>query len=113
MHKMKQTNELQASLDFASRSEEAENYCKGCTRPQILISRGHVWGPMAENSLYGYQTCKKFCRESGSSAPDWGKCEGPAPAPPEGHHGQGWPGHWQILPGLPWALPESAPAPEC
>lgn len=40
MHKMRQTNELQASLDFASGMEEAENSCKGYEYAQILISRG-------------------------------------------------------------------------
>lgn len=40
MLKMRQTNELQASLDFASALEEAGNSSKGDEYAQTLISRG-------------------------------------------------------------------------
>lgn len=40
MLKMRQTNELQASLDFASALEETENSSKGYEYAQMLISRG-------------------------------------------------------------------------
>lgn len=106
MHKMKQTNELQASLDFASRSEEAENSCKQCTRPQIPISRGHVWGPMAENSLHGYQTCKQEILSGEWLLAPWlGKVCGPSAT-----MARSGPATDKRLP---WALPEAALAPEC
>lgn len=40
MLKMRQTNELQASLDFAIALEEAENSSKGYEYAQTLSSRG-------------------------------------------------------------------------
>ena len=55
MLKMRQTNELQASLDFASALEETENSSKGYEYAQMLISRG----PLTWELSRGFQTSKK------------------------------------------------------
>lgn len=59
MHKMRQTNELQASLDFASGLEEAENSCEGMNIPRHPFTGGSARGPLTENCLHGYHTSKQ------------------------------------------------------
>lgn len=111
MHKMKQSDELQASLVFAKRLDKAENSCQGYESPQESISRGQC------------------LRCSGWELSPW-LLDFPArrsaltvgPRPPIrkersvlalwllSHSGQS---ASRLLLGLPWALPGSVLVPEC
>lgn len=84
MHKMKQTKELQASLDFASRLEEAENNHFPGT-----VSEVH-W--LRTISMATRLPSKTFCTNRGSSTTDQGRGAGlTIPAPHQGYSGQAWP----------------------